>query len=209
MCDLLLSTFAEHALTHPHLAPFAPLLQVSTLTQILAVIFTLFDQLQVRVGFVGGLWHRPALTMVVGCAGVRFVFGLCRLPPLLCLVGAQMVQTSLESVYPWDQSVMEMLRRFNIGPLLFPDPTPTVFGLAFAATVGMVWLSFIDAIYVGYAFHTNRVGSVWPLHILRAAVSVIITAGMLRSGGGGVWFVCRLFHCTTDTPRFIQASVPS
>ena len=88
-----------------------------------------------------------------------------------------MMQSSFHEVYPWDDGIMDILHRFDIGPFIFPAPTPTIFALCFAATIGLVWVALLDAVYVGKAFSTNTVTRVWPLHILRAAVSVIITAG--------------------------------
>lgn len=89
----------------------------------------------------------------------------------------QMVQTSLHPTYSWHPHIRVVLDKLDFGPVLFPDPSPLLFGITFGAFAGVVWLSLVDAIYVGYVFHTNMLRSVWPLRVLRAVVALIITAG--------------------------------
>lgn len=77
----------------------------------------------------------------------------------------------------------------DVAPVVFPEPTPALFGTMMTATLLVVVGSLANAVYVGYIFHTSEVRSLWPMYLLRFVVAVVITAGMVWLVGEGGWLV--------------------
>ncbi|RYY36976.1 hypothetical protein EON62_01385, partial [archaeon] len=89
-----------------------------------------------------------------------------------------LVTLFLRTEFGWAADISDALR-ISLIDLIIPNKTTGMFIAAFGIVQVLVWTSMFISVWVAYSFSINSFSAVWPVRLLRATVSLVITAGFI------------------------------
>merc|ERR1719163_289259 len=102
---------------------------------------------------------------------------------LLCIDAIQITVLALNPEFGWSPALVQWMDTFSMLDLLLPQRDPAWFNLVFVLVLLLVVASLVDAAYVAYMFQKSNFKHVWPLKVLRAMASLLVTAGFVPAVG--------------------------
>lgn len=98
---------------------------------------------------------------------------------LMFLGWLQLVALVVHEEHGWEQSIAIWVQSGAVAQWLLPEKgSPSVFVAGCSTMLVIVWLSLIDGVYVSFSLRNSN-WRVWPIKVLRFAVTTLLTAGYL------------------------------